>query len=67
MFEPGATVTAGLYGNAVPATVANFKSAVMAGVYTETTFHRILPGEYIQAGLLFSFMMVFCYIRNGCA
>ena len=43
------SVNVGLYGNAVPATAAIFRDAVEAGVYTDTTFHRVLPGEYIQA------------------
>jgi hypothetical protein len=40
-----------LYGHAVPQTVANFIEAVREGVYTSTTFNRILPGAYIQVGL----------------
>ena len=39
---------AGLYGHAVPQTVANFMEAIRGGVYTSTTFNRILPGAYIQ-------------------
>ena len=41
---------AGLYGNHVPATVANLTAAVQGGLFNDTTFSRVLPGEYIQAG-----------------
>ena len=41
---------AGLYGNLVPTTVANFCSAVKSGLYTGTLWSKVLPGEYIQAG-----------------
>lgn len=42
--------TAGLYGNLVPQTVANFCKAVESGLYTGTLWSKVLPGEYIQAG-----------------
>lgn len=40
----------GLYGKLVPQTVANFSSAIKAGIYTGTLWSKVLPGEYIQAG-----------------
>lgn len=41
---------AGLYGKLVPVTVNNFLTAIQTGSLTGTTFSRISPGEYIQAG-----------------
>lgn len=43
-------IVIGLYGNAVPRTVGNFVAAATAGAYNGTLIHKILPGEYIQAG-----------------
>mmetsp|Transcript_10478 Transcript_10478/g.29805 ORF Transcript_10478/g.29805 Transcript_10478/m.29805 type:complete len:313 (-) Transcript_10478:290-1228(-) len=43
-------VVIGLYGNLVPVTVANFVKVVESGGYNGTLFHKILPGEYMQAG-----------------
>ncbi len=40
----------GLYGRLVPQTVANFSSAIKAGIYTGTLWSKVLPGEYMQAG-----------------
>jgi hypothetical protein len=40
----------GLYGNAAPATVANFLAVVQQGGLSGSSFSRISPGEYIQAG-----------------
>lgn len=48
--EPIGRIVVGLYGNHVPITVSNFLETVKAGAYTGTTFSRLLPGQYIQAG-----------------
>ncbi|OAE29073.1 hypothetical protein AXG93_1626s1000 [Marchantia polymorpha subsp. ruderalis] len=51
--EPLGRIVIGLYGRQVPQTVKNFKAMCtgQAGTsYAGTTFHRVLPGQYIQAG-----------------
>ncbi|GMH36750.1 hypothetical protein BSKO_04623 [Bryopsis sp. KO-2023] len=40
----------GLYGNVVPTTVSNFLTSIKAGSYIGTTFHKVIPGQYIMAG-----------------
>lgn len=44
------TITAELYGNAAPITVANFMKLVDEGFYDGLTFHRIISGFMIQGG-----------------
>lgn len=48
---PLGSVTIGLYGNIVPATVDAFIRLVENGVYDITSANRIFQGEYIQFGL----------------
>eukprot|EP00877_Chromochloris_zofingiensis_P002669 jgi/Chrzof1/12402/Cz06g33060.t1_CYP28 len=47
---PAGRIVIGLYGKLVPVTVNNFLTAIQTGSLTGTTFSRISPGEYIQAG-----------------
>jgi len=47
---PVGRIVLGLYGNHVPITVANFLALVRGGSLLGTTFSRVLPGEYVQAG-----------------
>ncbi len=42
-----------LYDNATPATVANFLDYVQNGAYTDSIFHRSVPGFIIQGGGIF--------------
>lgn len=44
------TITAELYGNAAPITVANFLKLADEGFYDGLTFHRIISGFMIQGG-----------------
>lgn len=44
------SITAELYGNAAPITVANFMKLVDEGFYDGLTFHRIISGFMIQGG-----------------
>ena len=44
------TITAELYGEAAPITVANFDKLVNEGFYDGVTFHRIISGFMIQGG-----------------
>ena len=44
------SITAELYGNAAPITVANFMKLVDKGFYDGLTFHRIISGFMIQGG-----------------
>lgn len=39
-----------LYDNATPATVANFLDYVQNGAYTDSIFHRAVPGFIVQGG-----------------
>lgn len=55
---------AGLYGNHLPITTANFKRAVVAGLYTGTVFHKILPGAYIQVSIMSS--AAWSHEHGGC-
>lgn len=48
--RPLGRITIGLYGDSAPSTVANFVKLVQDGAYTGTTFHKVLPGKYLQAG-----------------
>lgn len=41
---------AGLFGHQVPHTVKNFLAVVQANSLAGTTFHKVVPGSYIQAG-----------------
>ena len=43
-------ITAELYGNAAPITVANFLKLADEGFYNGLTFHRIISGFMIQGG-----------------
>jgi peptidyl-prolyl cis-trans isomerase A (cyclophilin A) len=44
------TVEINLYDNATPATVTNFLNYVNGGAYTDSIFHRSVPGFVIQGG-----------------
>ena len=44
------TITAELYGDIAPITVANFMKLVDEGFYNGLTFHRIISGFMIQGG-----------------
>ena len=44
------TITAELYGNVAPITVANFLKLADEGFYNGLTFHRIISGFMIQGG-----------------
>ena len=44
------TITAELYGEAAPITVANFMKLVDEGFYDGLTFHRIIAGFMMQGG-----------------
>lgn len=51
--EPLGRIVIGLYGRQVPRTVANFKAMVSGAAgssYEGSIFHRVLYGQYIQAG-----------------
>ena len=48
--ENGKTMTAELYPEIAPNTVANFVELVQKGFYNGTVFHRIIPGFMIQGG-----------------
>ncbi|MBE5793227.1 MAG: peptidylprolyl isomerase [Clostridiales bacterium] len=50
------TITAELYGDIAPVTVANFMKLVEEGFYDGLTFHRIISGFMIQGG---------CPLGNG--
>jgi len=43
-------ITAELYEEEVPETVANFCELVSKGFYNQTSFHKYVPGILIQAG-----------------
>ena len=43
-------ITAELYPDKAPKTVANFLSLVDSGFYSGTVFHRVIPGFMIQGG-----------------
>lgn len=43
-------ITVGLYGNAMPETVANFVSYLKKDFYAGLIFHRVIPGFVIQGG-----------------
>lgn len=43
-------ITAGLYGDEAPSTVANFLRYIEAGFYPGKIFHRVIPGFMIQGG-----------------
>jgi len=44
------TMVVGLYGDAAPATVANFLAYVDKGFYSQKVFHRVIPGFMVQGG-----------------
>ena len=48
--EDGATITAELYPDVAPNTVANFVTLIQDGFYDGLIFHRIIPGFMIQGG-----------------
>ena len=48
--ENGKVITAELYPEIAPNTVANFVSLVQQGFYNGLIFHRVIPGFMIQGG-----------------
>ena len=48
--ENGGTMTAELYPEIAPNTVANFVNLVESGFYDGLIFHRVIPGFMIQGG-----------------
>ncbi|MGN0803023.1 MAG: peptidylprolyl isomerase [Candidatus Faecivicinus sp.] len=48
--ENGKTITAELYPEIAPNTVANFVTLVQSGFYDGLIFHRVIPGFMIQGG-----------------
>ena len=48
--ESGGKITAELYPEHAPNTVANFLSLARAGFYDGLIFHRVIPGFMIQGG-----------------
>ena len=48
--ENGKTITAELYPESAPTTVANFVTLVQSGFYDGVIFHRVIPGFMIQGG-----------------
>ncbi|MBQ8506868.1 MAG: peptidylprolyl isomerase [Clostridia bacterium] len=48
--ENGGVITAELYPEKAPNTVANFVSLVESGFYNGLIFHRVIPGFMIQGG-----------------
>jgi len=48
--ENGHTITAELYPEIAPNTVANFVNLVESGFYNGLIFHRVIPGFMIQGG-----------------
>ena len=48
--EKGGTITAELYPEIAPNTVANFVNLVESGFYDGLIFHRVIPGFMIQGG-----------------
>ena len=48
--ENGKTITAELYPEIAPNTVANFVPLVQSGFYDGVIFHRVIPGFMIQGG-----------------
>jgi peptidyl-prolyl cis-trans isomerase B (cyclophilin B) len=48
--ENGGIITAELYPEFAPNTVANFVSLVQSGFYDGLIFHRVIPGFMIQGG-----------------
>ena len=49
-FENGKKITAELYPEHAPETVANFIDLVKSGFYDGLCFHRVIPGFMIQGG-----------------
>ncbi|KAF5837989.1 hypothetical protein DUNSADRAFT_3582 [Dunaliella salina] len=54
---PVGRLVLGLYGNTAPGTVGNFMRLIRSGALQQTTFSKVLPGEYIQAGQQASFRL----------
>ena len=48
--ENGGVITAELYPEIAPNTVANFVNLVQSGFYDGLIFHRVIPGFMIQGG-----------------
>ena len=48
--EDGGVITAELYPEIAPNTVANFVNLVESGFYNGLIFHRVIPGFMIQGG-----------------
>ena len=48
--ENGKAITAELYPEIAPNTVANFVTLVQSGFYDGVIFHRVIPGFMIQGG-----------------
>lgn len=44
------TITAELYDDAAPNTVANFEKLANSGFYDGTRFHRVIPDFVVQGG-----------------
>ena len=48
--ENGGVITAELYPEKAPNTVANFVNLIEAGYYNGLIFHRVIPGFMVQGG-----------------
>ncbi len=48
--ENGDIITAELYPDIAPNTVANFITLIESGAYDGTIFHRVIPGFMVQGG-----------------
>ena len=48
--EPLGKLVIGLYGNAAPATVANFKTLIQTQALAGSALSKIIPGQWITAG-----------------
>ncbi len=48
--EKGGTITADLYSDVAPNTVANFEKLAKQGFYDGLNFHRVVPGFVVQGG-----------------
>ncbi|KAK9919081.1 hypothetical protein WJX75_009237 [Coccomyxa subellipsoidea] len=48
--QPLGRIVIGLYGRLLPQTVSNFLMLAKGGAYNGTTFSKVVPGGYVQAG-----------------